>query len=164
VTFLGNQSNLFAAGVDVASLNPGWIQTGYVNSSGEEVTLIPEECHPYYPSHTYGYNWEVTASHEWSEAVSCIGLGLLGGSGAHRGERKRLRQLQRRRGYSDSRGMSPLLSVSYLRLRGSSFPLNWEVTASHEWSEAVSCIGLGLLGGSGAHRGERPGLWLGPLC
>ncbi|KAJ6152799.1 hypothetical protein N7497_007118 [Penicillium chrysogenum] len=33
----------------------GWIQTGYVNSSGEEVTLIPEECHPYYPSHTYGY-------------------------------------------------------------------------------------------------------------
>lgn len=33
----------------------GWIQTGYVNSSGEEVALIPENCHPYYPSHTYGY-------------------------------------------------------------------------------------------------------------
>jgi hypothetical protein len=32
----------------------------------------------------------LTASHEWSEAVSCIGLGLLGGSGAHRGERKTL--------------------------------------------------------------------------
>ncbi|KAJ5795378.1 uncharacterized protein N7518_003918 [Penicillium psychrosexuale] len=33
----------------------GWIQTGYVNSSGEEVALLPENCHPYYPSHTYGY-------------------------------------------------------------------------------------------------------------
>ncbi|CAG7963356.1 unnamed protein product [Penicillium nalgiovense] len=32
----------------------GWIQTGYVNSSGEEVALIPEKCHPYYPSYTYG--------------------------------------------------------------------------------------------------------------
>lgn len=33
----------------------GWIQTGYVNSSGEEVALIPEKSHPYYPPHTYGY-------------------------------------------------------------------------------------------------------------
>ncbi|KGO71729.1 hypothetical protein PITC_027420 [Penicillium italicum] len=33
----------------------GWIQTGYVNSSGEEVALIPEEWHLYYPAHTYGY-------------------------------------------------------------------------------------------------------------
>ncbi|KAG0159233.1 hypothetical protein PDIDSM_6754 [Penicillium digitatum] len=35
--------------------NDGWIQTGYINSYGEEVTLISEECHPYYPAHTYGY-------------------------------------------------------------------------------------------------------------
>lgn len=33
----------------------GWVQTGYVNSSGEEVALIPEKSHPYYPPHTYGY-------------------------------------------------------------------------------------------------------------
>ncbi|KAJ5499962.1 hypothetical protein N7453_009013 [Penicillium expansum] len=33
----------------------GWIQTGYVNSSGEEVALLPENSHPYYPAHTYGY-------------------------------------------------------------------------------------------------------------
>ncbi|CAG8888257.1 unnamed protein product [Penicillium egyptiacum] len=40
---------------DTKVSSDGWIQTGYVNSSGEEVALIPEKCHPYYPSHTYGY-------------------------------------------------------------------------------------------------------------
>ncbi|KAJ5467785.1 hypothetical protein N7475_005537 [Penicillium sp. IBT 31633x] len=33
----------------------GWVQTGHVNPSGEEVALIPEEYHPYYSAHTYGY-------------------------------------------------------------------------------------------------------------
>jgi hypothetical protein len=40
---------------DTKVSSDGWIQTGYVNSSGEEVALIPEKCHPYYPPHTYGY-------------------------------------------------------------------------------------------------------------
>ncbi|KAJ5384751.1 hypothetical protein N7517_002662 [Penicillium concentricum] len=40
---------------DTKVSSDGWIQTGYVNSSGEEVALIPDKCHPYYPAHTYGY-------------------------------------------------------------------------------------------------------------
>ncbi|CAI7652911.1 unnamed protein product [Penicillium glandicola] len=40
---------------DTTVNSDGWIHTGYVNSSGEEVTLIPEKSHPYYPPHTYGY-------------------------------------------------------------------------------------------------------------
>ncbi|KAJ5944302.1 hypothetical protein N7516_004470 [Penicillium verrucosum] len=40
---------------DIKVDSDGWIQTGYVNSSGEEVALIPGKGHPYYPPHTYGY-------------------------------------------------------------------------------------------------------------
>ncbi|KAJ5185162.1 hypothetical protein N7472_010002 [Penicillium cf. griseofulvum] len=40
---------------DTKVSSDGWIQTGYVNSSGEEVALIPEKWHPYFPPHTYGY-------------------------------------------------------------------------------------------------------------
>ncbi|KAJ5960217.1 uncharacterized protein N7479_007367 [Penicillium vulpinum] len=40
---------------DTKVSSDGWVQTGYVNSSGEEVSLIPEKYHPYYPAHTYGY-------------------------------------------------------------------------------------------------------------
>ncbi|KAJ5163400.1 uncharacterized protein N7500_005230 [Penicillium coprophilum] len=39
---------------DTKVSSDGWIQTGYVNSSGEEVSLIPDKYHPYYPAHTYG--------------------------------------------------------------------------------------------------------------
>jgi hypothetical protein len=33
----------------------GWVETGRINTQGEEVTLIPDQYHPYYLSHTYGY-------------------------------------------------------------------------------------------------------------
>jgi hypothetical protein len=33
----------------------GWVETGRVNNKGEEVSLIPDQYHPYYLSHTYGY-------------------------------------------------------------------------------------------------------------
>jgi hypothetical protein len=33
----------------------GWVETGRINNKGEEVSLIPDHYHPYFLSHTYGY-------------------------------------------------------------------------------------------------------------
>ena len=33
----------------------GWVETGRINDKGEEVSLTPDQYHPYYVSHAYGY-------------------------------------------------------------------------------------------------------------
>lgn len=37
------------------AISDGWILTGHVNLNNEEVSLAPEQYHPYYSAHTYGY-------------------------------------------------------------------------------------------------------------
>ncbi|KAJ5774078.1 hypothetical protein N7457_008974 [Penicillium paradoxum] len=39
---------------DPKTNSDGWIQSGHVNTNGEEIVLIPEQYHPYYSAHTYG--------------------------------------------------------------------------------------------------------------